>query len=182
MLNQDKLKKTKISTVFILVIISVILFLLIACKPNISDGTAPTVVNGVLDLSAWDFDKDGPVALSGKWEFYWHSFLKPNDFSKENPPIMSGLIEVPGDWNGFEVNGEKISGDGYATYRLRILLGEARQRMAFKSLDMATAFSMYVNGKRLTSAGIPGKTRDTTVPKFYSHVVDFNPASDRLDV
>ena len=166
MLNQDKLKKTKISTVFILVIISVILFLLIACKPNISDGTAPTVVNGVLDLSAWDFDKDGPVALSGKWEFYWHSFLKPNDFSKENPPIMSGLIEVPGDWNGFEVNGEKISGDGYATYRLRILLGEARQRMAFKSLDMATAFSMYVNGKRLTSAGIPGKTRDTTVPLF----------------
>ena len=82
MLNQDKLKKTKIGTLFILVIIFVILFLLIACKPNISDGTDPIVVNGVLDLSVWDFGKDGPVALSGKWEFYWHSFLKPNDFSK----------------------------------------------------------------------------------------------------
>jgi PAS domain S-box-containing protein len=182
MLNQDKLKKTNIGTLFTLVIISVILFLLIACKPNISDGTVPRVVNGVLDLSAWDFDKDGPVALSGKWEFYWHSFLKPNDFSKENPPIMSGLIEVPGDWNGFEVNGDKISGDGYATYRLRILLGETSERMAFKFLDMAVAFSAWLNGNRLTSSGIPGKTRDTTVPQFHPHVVDFHPDSERLDV
>ena len=69
MLNQDKLKKIKIGTLFILVIISVILFLLIACKRNTSDRTAPKVVNGVLDLSAWDFGKDGPVALSGEWSF-----------------------------------------------------------------------------------------------------------------
>jgi PAS domain S-box-containing protein len=182
MLNQDKLKMSKIGTLFILVIFSVILFLLNACKPNILDRTAPKVVNGVLDLSAWDFSKDGPVALSGEWEFYWHSHLKPNDFLKENPPVISGLIEVPGDWNDFEVNGEKISGDGYATYRLRIILGETRERMAFKFLDMAVAFSVYVNGKHLTSAGIPGKTSDTTVPQFHPHVVDFNPDFDRLDV
>ena len=182
MLNQDNLKITQIGTLFILVIFFVILFIIIACKPNVSDTTAPEVINGVLDLRAWDFDKDGPVVLSGKWEFYWHSYLKPNDFSKENPPVMSGLIEVPGNWNGFEVKGKKISGDGYATYRLRILLGEASGRMAFKFLDMAVAFSVYVNGKHLTSAGIPGKTFDTTVPRFHPHVADFSPHSDRLDV
>ena len=95
---------------------------------------------------------------------------------------MSGLIEVPGDWNGFEVSGKKIYGDGYATYRLRILLGETRERMAFKFLDMAVAFSVYVNGKRLTSAGMPGKTSDTTVAQFHPHVVDFNPDLAWLDV
>jgi signal transduction histidine kinase len=182
MLNQDNLKMTQIGTFFILVIFSVFLFTLNACKPNVSDTTAPKVVDGVLDLRAWDFDTDGPVALSGKWEFYWHSHLKPNDFSKEIAPVMSGLIEVPGHWNGVEVKGEKISGDGYATYRLRILLEEASGRMAFKFLDMAVAFSVYVNGKHLTSAGIAGKSFDTTLPRFHPHVADFKPDSDRLDV
>jgi len=182
MLYQNKLKTTKTGLLFTLVIFSAVLFLLNACQPDISDRTAPKAVNGVLDLRAWDFDRNGPVALSGKWEFYWHSCLQPDDFSKEHPPVMSGLIEVPGDWNGFEVNGEKISGAGYATYRLRILLGEASERMAFKFLDMAVAFSVYVNGKHLTSAGIPGKTFETTLPQFHPHVADFNPDSDRLDV
>lgn len=110
MLNQDKLEIIQIGTLFILVIFSVILFILNACKPNVSDTTAPKVVNGLLDLRSWDFDQNGPVALSGRWEFYWNSYPKPNDFSKKNLPIMSGLIEVPGNWNGFEVKGEKISG------------------------------------------------------------------------
>jgi PAS domain S-box-containing protein len=182
MLNQDNLKISKLGVLSILVLFSVIIFLLNACKLDVSDRTAPKVANGVLDLRDWDFKKDGPVALSGEWEFYWHSHLKPNEFSRESPLVMSGLIEVPGDWNGFEVNGEKLAGDGYATYRLRIFLGATKERMAFKFLDIAVAFSMYLNGNRITSTGIPGKTRDKTVPQFHPHVVDFNPDSDRLDV
>ncbi len=90
-----------------------------ACKPNITDTTAPEAVNGVLDLRTWDFETKGPAALSGKWEFYWHSLLQPDDFTTENPPVASGLIEVPSFWNGFDVNGKRFAGDGYATYRLR---------------------------------------------------------------
>ena len=99
-----------------------------------------------------------------------------------HPPPMSGFIKVPGIWNGYEVNGVKIPGTGYASYRLRILLGETGQRLAFKFLDMAVAFSVYVNGKLLMSAGIPGKTRESTRPQFYPQVVEFNPSSRQLDV
>ena len=173
---------SKIGTLFILVIFSVILFAIIACKPNILDRTAPEVVNGVLDLSAWDFDKDGPVELNGKWEFYWNAQLMPGDFTDENPSAISGVIEVPGTWNGFEVNGEKIGAQGYATYRLRIHLGDTRQRLAFKFLDMAVAYSVYVNGEKLMSAGRPGKTFESTIPQFYPQVVNFQPASERLEV
>ena len=181
MLNEDKLKITITATLFILLSFLIIL-IFNACKPNITDTTAPEAVNGVLDLRTWDFETKGPAALSGKWEFYWHSLLQPDDFTTENPPVASGLIEVPSDWNGFDVNGKKIAGDGYATYRLKILLSKTSERMAFKFLDMAVAFSVYVNGKYLTSAGTPGKTFDTTVPQFHPHVVDFKPDSDQLDV
>ena len=28
---------------------------------------APVAVNGVIDLSDWDFERDGPVELKGEW-------------------------------------------------------------------------------------------------------------------
>jgi PAS domain S-box-containing protein len=179
---EGKLKMTKIRTLFILVIFCAVLFLTGACKLGIVDRTAPKIVNGVLDLSAWDFEKDGPVELSGKWEFYWHAHLTPEDFTPESPLTMSGFIEVPGTWNGYEVKGEKISGQGYATYRLKILLGDTGQKLAFKFLDMAVAFCVYDNEKKLMSAGRPGKTFESTLPQFYPRVVDFQPASERLEV
>ena len=181
MFKEDKLKLT-ITTILFMLASFLIILIFNACKQNITDTTAPVAVNGVLDLRTWDFERKGPTTLSGNWEFYWHSLLQSNDFTTENPPVASGFIEVPSDWNGFDINGKKIVGDGYATYRLKILLGKTSERMAFKFLDMAVAFSVYVNGKYLTSAGTPGKTFDTTVPQFHPHVVDFKPDSDRLDV
>ena len=166
----------------ILIFISIALFFLNACKLHSLNKTMPRAENGVLDLSAWDLEKDGPVALNGDWEFYWHAHWKPDDFSDENPPAISGFIEVPGSWNGFKVNEEKIRGAGYATYRLRIHLEKTSQFMAFKLLDMATAFTMYVNGQELTASGIPGKTFKVTFPQFFPQVVEFHPESKLVDL
>jgi two-component system, sensor histidine kinase len=182
MSNQGKLKMAKIGTLFILAICAAILLIIIACRPDIRDRTVPEAVDGVLDLSAWDFGKDGPVELSGKWVFYWNAQLTPGDFTGENPPAMSSLITVPGTWNGYAVNGEKISAQGYATYRLKILLGGTRQRLAFKFLDMAVAYSVYVNGEKLISVGRPGKNFESTIPQFYPQIVNFQPASAHLEV
>jgi len=35
----------------------------------------------VIDLSSWDFKKDGTISLSGEWQFYWHQLLTPEDFA-----------------------------------------------------------------------------------------------------
>ncbi|BAU27389.1 hypothetical protein DFP93_102365 [Aneurinibacillus soli] len=32
--------------------------------------TSPQAHHGLLDLSTWDFTKDGAVPLKGEWEFY----------------------------------------------------------------------------------------------------------------
>ena len=37
-----------------------------------------------MDLSAWDFNRDGIVALDGQWEFYWNRLLKLEDFQTTN--------------------------------------------------------------------------------------------------
>ena len=167
----------KIYIFSILIFISIVLFFFNTCKPHSLNKTMLRAKNGVLDLSTWDLEKDGPVALSGEWEFYWHAHWKPDEFSDEKPPAISGFIELPGTWNGFKVNEEKIPGAGYATYRLRIHLAKTRQILAFKVLDMATAFTMYVNGQQLVASGIPGKTAKVTVPRVYSAGRRISPGS-----
>jgi PAS domain S-box-containing protein len=133
-------------------------------------------------LRTWDLATDGPVALDGKWEFYWNTHLKPGDLSNETPPSMIGFIEVPRVWNGYEISGKKIDGEGYATYRLKIHLTNSGHILAFKFLDMATSFSVYLDGKKLVSAGVPGETPESTIPQFYPRVVEFKPVSEQLEV
>ena len=172
-------KKTRFAA---LLFVCLTLSVLYACRSASLHETVPRVENGVLDLRTWNFDKDGPVALDGEWEFYWNTHLKPDDFSGESPPAMSGFIKVPGTWNGYEVNGVNIPGAGYATYRVRVLLGETGSKLSFKFLDMAVACSVYVNGKMIMSAGEPGKTPASTLPQFYPQVVELNPSFAQLEM
>ena len=165
-----------------LIFVFLLLIFLNSCKLDSLNKVMPEAENGTLDLSAWDFEKDGPVALNGEWEFYWHAHWTSEDFSNETPPAVSGYIKVPGTWNGFKVNGEKIPGAGYASYRLKIHLAKTGKILAFKVLDMAAAFSMYVNGEKLVSAGIPAKTPQLTVPQFYPQVVEYDSGSKQLEV
>ena len=92
------------------------------------------------------------------------------------------FISVPGIWNGLDVGGKKISGAGYATYRLKVLLKPSPTPMAFKFLSMGTAFDLYVNGKKVSSAGIVGTTRETMSPEWLPHIASFTPAGDRMDI
>ena len=65
-------------------IIIALLILVTSCGYNAERKTAPKAVNGIIDLTGWDFDKDGPVKLNGQWDFYWGKFIDPNDIITNN--------------------------------------------------------------------------------------------------
>jgi hypothetical protein len=140
------------------------LLLLVACMHDAQRKETPVAINGLLDLTQWNFNTDGPVKLSGEWEFYWEKILTEADLIAEPRPEGMTLIRVPGTWNGHEVRGKKILGSGYATYRLKVLLGPQKSPMAFKFLSMGTAFDLHVNGKEVSSAGVVGTTLETMTP------------------
>ncbi|MBF0119384.1 MAG: response regulator [Desulfobacterales bacterium] len=149
------------------------------CKSNLSGKLPPKAINGVLDLRNWDFEKDGIIKLNGEWEFYWKQFLIP-----ENPiiPQKTGIINVPSSWNGYVVDGKKLSGDGYATYRLKILLNNHDTPLGFKFLTMSTAYRFYVNSKKITSVGNIGETSASSIPKYFPHIVNYIPEENQLDI
>jgi PAS domain S-box-containing protein len=161
-----------------------ILFLvfLAACNYHIQKKIPPKAIKGVLDLTDWDFRRDGRVDLSGEYAFYWKQHLNPSDFSKPILPQKTGFIRVPGYWNGYEVNGETLHGYGYATYRLKILLNAQKETLAFKFLTMGTAYTFFLNGQKISSVGTAGNDRETTHPRYFPQVVEFKPETNQMDV
>jgi signal transduction histidine kinase len=149
---------------------------------NSSGNSARLPEKGVLDLRDWDPAAQGPVKLDGQWEFYWERLYGPEDFVSRNPPGKREYLAVPGSWNGQEVEGRKIPGMGYATYRLRVLMNPNRDTMAFKFLSLGSAYTFFVNGKMMGSAGRVGESRETMVPEWKPQVAAFRPEGDHLDL
>ncbi len=112
--------------------------------------------NGVLDLRNWDPAKDGPASLTKKWEFYWMRLLSPADFKNTKIRITpDALLETPARWNGQKIGGHTLSGQGYATYRLKIRLSESAARMplAVRYEEQANASALYWNGVKVVDIG-----------------------------
>ncbi len=139
-------------------------------------------VNGALNLTDWDFQKDGPIDLAGEYEFYWLQHLSPSDFSKEPLPKKTGFITVPGYWKDHDIGGIKHPADGYATYRLNILLDQQQEPLALRMLEISVAYTLYINGRQAASLGIAGATRETTVPRQLPQVIDFESDTNRIEM
>ena len=78
---------------------------------------------GVLDLRNWSPEIDSVISLDGAWEFYWNGLYNKADLEKLNPEYIS----LPSIWNDRIIDNNKISGTGYATFRLKLLLPENKQ-------------------------------------------------------
>ncbi|NIV97995.1 diguanylate cyclase, partial [Candidatus Saccharibacteria bacterium] len=178
---QDLKSRHKLYIIALPLIIAYLIFFG-ACLNDPPRRIAPRAVKGVLDLSDWDFKNDGPVDLSGEWEFYWQQHLVPQDFSAKTAGRETGFIEVPGYWKGYELDGKKLPGYGYVTYRLNIVLNKQHEPMALRTVEIANAYTIFVNGQRVGSLGQAGKNRETTVPQQYPQILDFAPKTNQMEL
>jgi class 3 adenylate cyclase len=133
----------------------------------------------VLDLRGWDFEKDGIVRLDGDWEFYWKQFLKSADFDTVK---KKHYIFVPGSWKGYKWKNDQLSGHGYATYHLRVIIPSKKHRLALKVPDEGTAYEFHINDSLICVNGKIGKTEETSIPQYFPQIVSFDPNTDTLNM
>ncbi len=157
--------------------------------------SAPRAEKGVTDLTGWDFAADGSLRLNGEWEFYWQQLLTRADFDSAaqliNPrhfqsagdlvmPQMDGYFPIPGSWNGYEVNGAPLDGNGYATFRLKVKLpgpGEYGLRL----LTMSTAYRIWINDAT-GAVGQVGRTKAEMTPQYGVNIIRVQTAQPELDI
>ncbi|MCK5310674.1 MAG: 7TM-DISM domain-containing protein, partial [Desulfobacteraceae bacterium] len=142
----------------------------------------PQAVNGLLDLSDWDFQKDGVVKLDGEWEFYWEKLLKPDDFNSPALPQKTGLIRLPSVWNNYEVNEKTLSGNGYATYRLKIKIRSSSDMKALKLHIIPTAYTLWLNNEKLLSNGVVGTSKETMTPFWSPKIASFQSTDKTIQI
>lgn len=162
----------------LLVIFLVTVFLLISSKPPIHQ---PTAEKGYLDLSDWDFNKQGNVKLEGDWEFYWNKLLYPSDFKIGNFQEPDAYMFVPSAWKG-SVDRDRISEFGVATYRLKVKLDESNQALGIRTTSIRLSYRIFIDGVEVLSSGKPALTKGEYIATNIPHTTYFYPKSKDTEI
>lgn len=138
---------------------------------------APRAASGVLDLREWDWEADGTAHLDGDWAFYWLQLLSPDAMPAAD--AATTYFPVPKHWNGETAGGQQLNAQGFATYRLRVLLPPSEAVIALKIPPLRSSFSLWVNGTALARSGQVADRREAYTPA-YSPGVFAIPGSEKM--
>ena len=169
-MRTNKIKKMHIYTIIvfiILIIIGLILSFSINATQSYKKNSAK---NGILDLSDWEFEKQGTITLNGNWAFYWNKFAT----SDETPDMF---VNVPSVWNSYKINGDYLPGNGYATYKLHVKNG-GTQPLAIKFEPCSTAYELYIDDELVTKNGKIAKQKEDFIPEYKQQTITFTPNSN----
>ena len=136
----------------------------IGCVEQSTRLEQPRLKDGVVDVSDWDFEKDGPIELKGDWLFSWGGFTAPGHWS-ELAEKLPDTAPVPAGWGALKES-HGIQRRGHATYALKIIgLKRADLRVEFAGLTRSVKTSI-VDGVVVDEArlGRIGDSRATEIP------------------
>lgn len=125
------------------------LFILSMLILSASAQSAPrfALVQGVLDLTAWNPDDVPTLDIIGEAEFVWERYAMQDGWSET--PVM---IHYPGAWNFFTQHPAK----GFASYRIRVKLPKPMKLSLSFPLPWS-ASQIFINGSLIHQEGQPGR-------------------------
>ena len=139
------------------------------CNIGLVFKDSPKVEKGILNLTFWDFEKRGAINLEGKWEFYWKKIIRPNQTNLFSEEKISDYFEFPSSWSGRFLDNETVNGNGYATFRMKVLLPNKigkknKMKLALRMKEQATAYELYLDNELLAQKGKVGMSKKESTP------------------
>jgi len=134
-----------------------------------------------LDLGNWNELRDGPLNLSGRWDFYWNRFLNFQQLSALSPkPDLR--VHVPEVWNRYKLRGKNLPAFGYATYCLKVINVRRGMPLALRIQTFSTAYQLYINNRLLSVNGKVGTSKERFEPGYRPRVVEFTPTESSFEL
>lgn len=142
------------------ILASLILMVAIVILPLLlRDQSPPLAENGFLDLSSWDWKKDGPVPLGGEWKFQnsedLREFISP-DYDDSSWDIYSSSKSA---------SGLELVDLGVSYYRLKVR-AEHPDKMGLYMDKIFSSYDLYINGEKVLSAGNTSANEDENIPQI----------------
>lgn len=142
-----------------------------------SNAVSQQATRGLLDLTKVDL-KDNAVPLNGEWEFYWEKLALPDTIKY----LEKDYYNLPALWNdGVTRNGQELSSEGYATYRLKVALSPRTPQLAISINETYCSYKLYYNGFEFERNGVPGKSKELSVADWMPKTVNIARYSDTLE-
>ncbi len=162
---------------FLLIILFLISFL--HCSKSNTNKISPMSNKGVLDLSDWNFSKDGVIKLDGEWSFFWNQFIQKEPESKN----LTKFVSVPSLWNDTVDGIDSTKAFGFASYQLLVTVeADSKEKLYLHLQDFGTSGIIYVNGEKILQAGISSKTKEQTIPQFLPAYAEIKPKDGKLEI
>ena len=154
------------------------------CASKASQRDLPSAVDGVLDLSNWDFKQDGLVPLQGEWLFAWNALVDPMPFQQfrdRYPEVINATTR----WTKYPdtTNSGALLGDyGFATYAIQIKLPQSYDPTSFlgfeagETMSAATWQVVSADGHFRNIAyqhGKVGRSASNSLPAFGAKETDY---------
>lgn len=159
----------------------ILFLLLIPCFGLLASDSSykPIVRKGVIDLANWQPASDGPIELSGEWEFHWQKLVPATKSKSKSNEFLTRYVEIPGDWKAHSTKNPNIKTTGFASYRLLIKNLPKSIHLALDFPNIQSAYTIYIDGKVLQRCGTVGRSRQSTTaaictqsPGFYTNKSD----------
>lgn len=142
----------------------------------------PAAVRGFLDLRGWEFDSQKAITLDGEWEFYPNALLMPQPASAPDASTAVSYIRIPGNWGGTQPPAAS-SPSGYGTYRLRIAVDPAADRMYGLRLPGVRGSSeLYINGKLHGYSGKPAADKKQAIAGNVPYSAQFEATGGEIEI
>lgn len=125
----------------------------------------PDPINGVLDLTKWSFESQGPVTLDGNWEFYFNQFLSAEDFQTHND-LKPQYVEIPSTLKSMNEVKPFESNNFYGTLRLVIKLPPNNMSYGLSSDIILSSYKLFINGVLYSEVGKVGTNKDSSAPYY----------------
>lgn len=171
----------KFENKYILVLLLLTATVLFSCnKKNAHE--YPKVENAVINLENFDLESGNVLKLDGQWEFYYNQLLGPCDF-KDNTPTNKTYQKIPSNIAKYEIDGKKLkSGQGYGTYRLKIIPNPKDTMYAIKVSRVDVSYKLFANNHLIAEGGKVATNRENNVPEWLTQTVNFKVDKDTVEL
>jgi len=139
----------------------------------------PEVKQGHMDLSAWDFSRQGAVALDGQWEFFWGKLYSPEQLKTEQHE--PSYFSIPGLWSAAEGH-PAVNTEGVATYRVKVTLPATDRELGLRLKPLPTGYRLWVNDHLLLEHRKVGLDSATSKPGLAGSIISLPAEQTALDI
>ncbi|MEN6325317.1 MAG: sensor histidine kinase [Syntrophomonas sp.] len=172
--------RKRIGSIFVTITITALLTAIMALSISSQQSS---VKRGQLDLSGYDFEKQGIISLDGEWEFYPGAFsMPPQPATGQLQDSTDNFIKVPGTWNRYQANGELFDGFGAATYRMTVTGVEPNKSLSLKIPPQSTAYRLYIDDQLVAQNGQISLQKAGFVPEYRPQKVNFTSTASHFTI